>query len=97
MTINDGTVVFSNLRDRVENRLEGINAEMRMGADRKISLNGAARAGERPLKFDIKATAPTPPLERQNIPVELTLDAPGTLAGAAVGQGRGPAQRFGLS
>lgn len=79
VTINDGAVVFSNLRDRVENRLNGINAEMRVGGDRKIRLNGAARAGERPLKFDIKATMPAPPLERQNIPVEFTLDAPGTL------------------
>jgi AsmA protein len=79
VTINDGTIIFSSLRDRVENRLSGINAEMRVGEDRKVSVSGAARAGERPLKFDIKATAPHPPLERQNIPVELTLDAPGTL------------------
>ena len=94
VTINDGAIVFSNLRDRVENRLDGINAEMRIGGDRKIKLNGAARAGDKPLKFDIRATAPTPPLERQNIPVEFTLDAPGIAAGAAVGQGRGPAQRL---
>ena len=79
VTINDGTIIFSSLRDRVENRLGGINAEMRIGGDRKIHISGAARAGERPLKFDLKATAPNPPLERQNIPVELTLDAPGTL------------------
>ncbi len=79
ITINDGAVVFSNLRDRVENRLDGINAEMRMSDDRKIKLNGAARAGGKPLKFDIRATVPTLPLERQNIPIEFTIDAPGTL------------------
>ena len=79
VTVTDGAVVFSNLRDRVENRIDGINADVRIGADRKVKLTGSARAGERPLTFEIKATAPTPPLERQNIPVELTFDAPGSL------------------
>ncbi len=77
--VTDGTVVFSNLRDRIENRIEGINAEARIGADRKVRIAGSAKAGDRPLKFDINATAPVPPLERQNIPVEIVLDAPGQL------------------
>ena len=34
--VTDGTVVFSNLRDRVENRIEGINADATIGADRKL-------------------------------------------------------------
>jgi AsmA protein len=50
-----------------------------MSADRKVKITGSARAGDKPLKFELKATAPAPPLERQNIPVELTLDAPGVL------------------
>ena len=75
----DGTVIFSNPRDRVENRLDGINAEATIGADRKVKISGSAKAGDRPLKFDINATAPVPPLERQNIPVEIVLDAPGQL------------------
>jgi AsmA protein len=79
ITVTDGTIAFSNLRDRVENRIDGLNAAAVVGADRKIRITGSARAGEHPLKFDIKATAPTPPLERQNVPVELTLDAPGVL------------------
>src|ERR1035437_968759 len=79
VTITDGTVAFSNLRDRVENHLEGINADAVIGSDRKIKVTGAARAGEHPLKFEIKATAPVPPMGRQNIPVELTLDASGLL------------------
>jgi AsmA protein len=77
--ISDGAVAFSNLRDRVENRIDGINATAAIGADRKISLRGSAHAGEQALKFDIKAAVPAPPVERQNIPVELTLDAPGML------------------
>jgi AsmA protein len=79
VTIKDGAIVFSNLRDRVENRIDGINAEALIGGDRKIKVTGNARAGEHPLKFEIKAAVPAPPVERQNTPVELTLDAPGAL------------------
>jgi AsmA protein len=81
VTVNDGTVVFSNLRDRVDNRLEDINADATMSADRKVKVTGRARAGDKPLKFEIKATAPPPPLQRQNFPVELTLDASDLLQG----------------
>ena len=77
--VTDGTVVFSNLRDRVENRIEGINAEATIGADRKVKVTGSAKTSDRPLKFGINATAPVPPLERQNIPIEIVLDAPGQL------------------
>jgi AsmA protein len=79
VTVKDGAVVFSNLRDRVESRIEGINAEALIGGDRKIKITGSARAGEHPLKFEIKATAPAHPMGRQNIPVELSLDALGLL------------------
>jgi AsmA protein len=79
VTIVDGTMVMFNLRDRVENRLEGINATALIGGDRKIKVTGSARAGEHPLKFEIKATAPTAPVQRQNIPVELTIEASGLL------------------
>jgi AsmA protein len=75
ITVTDGTIAFSNLRDRVDSRIEGINANAIVGADRRIRITGGAQAGGHPLKFDIKA--PAPPLERQNVPVELSLDAPG--------------------
>ena len=77
--ITDGTVIFSNLRDRVESRIEGITADAQLGADRNIRITGSARAGEHPLKFDIKAVTPAPPFERQNIPVDMTLEAPNLL------------------
>src|SRR5260370_25093463 len=82
VTVTDGQMVLSNLRDRVENHIDGINADVRIGDDRHVKITCSARAGEHPLKFDIKATAPTPPLERQNIPVEIALDAPGLLQAA---------------
>jgi len=71
--IVDGTLVASNLRDRVENRIEGINAEVAIGSDRQVKVSGNARSSEHPLKFEIKATMPTPPMGRQNTPVEFTL------------------------
>ena len=79
VTVTDATVVFSNLRDHFESRVERINASAVIDADRKISVTGNARAGDHPLRFDIKATAPLPPLERQNVPLELSLEAPGIL------------------
>ena len=78
VTVTDGTLVAFNLRDRVENRITGINADAAID-DRTIKITGSARASEHSLKFELKATAPHPPVERQNMPVELALDAPGVL------------------
>ena len=77
--ITDGAVVFTNLRDRMENRIDGIKADVTIGADRQIAFAGSARSGEHPLKFEIKAALPAGSIQRQNIPVELMLDSPGLL------------------
>jgi len=79
VSVADGTVVFSNLRDRVENRIESVNADAVIGGDRQVTITGNARAAGHALKFDLKAAPPAPPLDRQNIPTELKLDAPGWL------------------
>jgi AsmA protein len=79
VTVTDGAIEFSNPRDRVDDRIEGINADAVIGGDRKIKLTGSAHASEHPLKFEIRATMPAPPLARQNIPVDLMLDVPGVL------------------
>jgi len=79
ITVVDGAMVFSNSRDRVENRIDAINAKARFDTDRKIKLLGTARSGATAMKFDVKAAVPAPPLDRQSIPVELTLEAPGAL------------------
>jgi AsmA protein len=76
MKIADGAIVFTNLRDRVESRIDGINADALIGGDRQVTFTGSARSGESPLKFNIKAALPAGAMERQNIPVELTLDSP---------------------
>jgi AsmA protein len=79
VTVSDGAIEFSNPHDRVDSRIEGINADAVIGGDRKIRVTGSAHASAHPLKFEIKATMPAPPLARQNIPVDLALDVPGVL------------------
>ena len=79
VTVTDGAIIFSNLRDRVTNRVDGINASAVINDDRNIRVTGNARAGERPVKFVIKATPPAGPIERQTIPVDMTFEAPGLL------------------
>ena len=77
--ITNGEVVFSRLRDRIDGRISAINADAVMGRDRKVTLAGTARIGEHPTKFDIKATTPAPPVERQTIPVDFIIDMPDVL------------------
>src|SRR6202035_4804216 len=77
--VTDGAVEFANLRDRVDNRIDRINAEAAIGSDRKIRITGSAKAGEHPLTFDISAVAPAHLADRQNIPIEVKLEAPGAL------------------
>jgi AsmA protein len=77
--IIDGAVVFTNLRDRFENRIERVDADMLIGSDRQITFAGNARSGEYPLKFGIKAALPADSMERQSILVELMLDSAGLL------------------
>lgn len=79
VTVTDGTIVFANPRDRVENRIASINVDAVINADRSIKLDGTARTSEHPLKFVIKARPPPPPLERQSVPIDLTLEMPDIL------------------
>src|SRR5215217_6400206 len=79
ISVSGGTIVLSNLRDRVENRIESLNADISIDSDRKVALTGSARRNGYPLKFEIKAAPPAPPIERQNIPAEIKIDAPDLL------------------
>lgn len=75
----EGAIIASNPRDRFEHRLEGINADAVIDADGKLKLAGTARSGDTPLKFDIKAVLPGRPIERQTVPIDLAIEAPGLL------------------
>ena len=77
--VRDGAVVFSNREDRVESRIDGIEADATIGAERKVTLSGTARASTHPLKFEVVAEMPAPPLQRQTVPLNLTIEAPDIL------------------
>jgi AsmA protein len=77
--VTDGAIIFSNLHDRVTRRVDGINASAAVGGDRNIRVIGNAGAGDRPVKFVIKAAPPAGPIERQTIPVDISFEAPGLL------------------
>ena len=79
ITVTDGAVRFFNTRDQVENHIEAITAHATIGADRHVTLDGSARAGGHPLTFNVKAALPDPAQQRQTIPAEISLDAPGLL------------------
>src|SRR5207237_504403 len=79
ISVTGGTIVFANLRDRVENRIETVNADISIDSARKVVLPASARRNSYPLKFEIKAAPPAPPIERQNIPAEIKIDAPDLL------------------
>jgi AsmA protein len=84
--ITDGEVAFSLTRDRVENRISAINAAAIIGGDRKVNFKGTARAGEHSIKFDIKASTPAPPVERQSIPLDFAIDMPDVLRSQLTGR-----------
>src|SRR5665213_2792313 len=75
VSITDGRIILANQHDRFEQHIDSINAEARIGDDGKVGITGSASAGDHPLRFAIKATAP--PQAGQSIPVELTLNIPG--------------------
>ena len=79
VTISNGTIVFFDPQNSREDRVDDLNADVTIGADRQINITGDARPGNRPLKFTINAAPPAGSLGHQNIPTELTLDIPGLL------------------
>lgn len=79
VTVTDGALVFANPRDKVEDRVEAINATATIDADRQLALNASARSGPHALKLDVRATLPDDAAARRNVPVELTFEAPGLM------------------
>jgi AsmA protein len=49
ISVTGGTIVFSNVRDRVENRIETVNADISIDPYRKVVMTGSARRGGYPL------------------------------------------------
>jgi AsmA protein len=86
VTVRDGAVIFSNPRDRVENRLESFGATVSLSDDGKIRIAGGARAGDRPLTFDVTAAAPAMPIDRQTVPVEFKIGMASAFRGVLAGR-----------
>ncbi|MDE2376768.1 AsmA family protein [Bradyrhizobium sp.] len=74
-----GEIAFSAVRDRVESRITAIDADMIVGGARKVMITGTARPGEHALKFDVRASLPAAPVERQTTPVDFAIDMPDLL------------------
>ncbi|WP_407157657.1 AsmA family protein [Bradyrhizobium sp. STM 3557] len=79
LVVTDGAVILSNPRDRVEERIDGIDAKAVRSADNKIAITGIARAAAHSVTFDAKADVSSPPAERKAVPVDFNLDMPGML------------------
>lgn len=79
VTVQDGVVIMANTADRVEDRIDGINAAIDIDAERRVTAGGEARLGGRPATFRIRSDAPR---DGQPLPMELTFAAPDWLNGA---------------
>lgn len=79
--VNDGALVFTNSRDKVEDRIDAINATATVGADLQLAMNATARSGSHALKLDLRATLPGDAAARRNVPMELTFEAPSLMTG----------------
>ena len=96
VSVTGGTVVFSNLRDRVENRIETVNADITSRCRPQDQARQATRAAtDNPLKFEIKATAACGADRTAEYPDRIQARCARPVACAAHGQGRSPAQRLG--
>ncbi|MBB1093776.1 AsmA family protein [Rhodopseudomonas palustris] len=78
ITIKEGVVVMANAADRVEDRIDRINAEIAIDPERRIHAIGGAQLAGKPAKFEIKAAPPA--ADAQPVPVDFKLDAPDLLS-----------------
>ncbi|MGX9390598.1 AsmA family protein [Nitrobacteraceae bacterium UC4446_H13] len=76
ITVTDGALVFVNPRDKIEDRIEAIDATATIGADRQLVVNATARSGAHALKLGLRAELPGDATARRNVPMELTFEAP---------------------
>jgi AsmA protein len=86
LIVEDGTVVMSNARDRVEMRIDRIGLTASLTAD-EGRLEAHAYAGDQPIRLQASAKSPAAGFEGSNVPVDFSFEAPGflddTLTGAS--------------
>lgn len=79
VTVTDGALVFVNPRDKIEDRIEAIDATATIDAE--LAIDATARSGAHTLKLGIRAKLPGDAAARRNLPMELTFEAPSLMAG----------------
>ena len=78
LTIEDGSVVMSNARDRLEMRIDRVDLTGSLTAD-EGRLDVRAYADGQPIRLQAKAKTPLAGLDGLSVPVELSFEAPGML------------------
>jgi AsmA protein len=78
LTVEDGTVIMSNTRDRFEMRIDRIAATGSFNAA-EAKLDVRANVGDQPVHLQANAKTPFAGLDGANIPVEIAFEAPGAL------------------
>jgi AsmA protein len=107
LTVEDGTVIMSNTRDRYEMRIDRIAATGSLNsADARLDVR--ANVGDQPIQLQANAKTPFAGLDGASVPIEISFEAPGFLddkvtgtadvrAGASVFRINGLAGRIGTS
>jgi AsmA protein len=107
LTVEDGTVIMSNTRDRYEMRIDRIAATGSLNsADARLDVR--ANVGDQPIHLQANAKTPFAGLDGASVPVEVSFEAPGFLddkvtgtadvrTGASVFRINGLAGRIGTS
>jgi AsmA protein len=72
LIVEDGTVVMSNARDRVEMRIDRIGLTASLTAD-EGRLEAHAYAGDQPVRLQASAKSPAAGFEGANVPVDFSL------------------------
>jgi AsmA protein len=107
LTVEDGTVIMSNTRDRFEMRIDRIAATGSLDAA-SARLDVRANVGDQPVHLQANAKTPFAGLDGVSVPVEISFEAPGFLddkvtgtadvrAGASVFRINGLAGKIGTS
>jgi AsmA protein len=78
LTVEDGSIVMSNARDRLEMRIDRIDLSGSLTAD-DGRLDVRAYVGDQPVRLAASAKAPLKGFEGLSVPVELSFEAPGLL------------------
>jgi AsmA protein len=84
LIVEDGTLVMSNARDRVEMRVDRIGLTASLTAD-EGRLEAHAYAGDQPVRLKASAKSPVAGVEGSNVPVDFSFEAPGLLEGTLTG------------